>query len=162
MKRQICATLTLATFVSLGLFVAHQRAAGTPPQQPVAIPTAFKTAVEGINIVYANVVYDETDHKPALEVTIQNNTPRSAIAVLLTSGESNHSTGYGRGGTREHPILSPFGTFTMRFQASGLIPDKPLAVSAVVWDDGTASGYPLHAERFGKMVTKGLDKAGGQ
>jgi hypothetical protein len=162
LKRQVFLALAIATFITLGLFVAHQRAAGTPPQQHIAIPTAFKSAVEGVNIVYAKVVYDETDGKPALEVTIQNNTPRSVIAILLTSSESNHSSGYGSGGTRENPILSPFGSFTMRYQASGLIADKPLAVSAVVWDDGTASGYPLHAERFRQNVAKGMVKAGDQ
>ena len=47
--------------VTVCLAIAHKRVEAIPPQELVRIPRAFKSAIEGINIVGINVVYDGLD-----------------------------------------------------------------------------------------------------
>lgn len=153
MKKRIFACIAMVGSVTVCLAIAHKRVEGIPPQELVRIPSAFKTAIEGINIVGINVVYDELG-SPVLDVTIRNNTSRNVTAILLESITPTHSSGKGLGSPRENPILPAFGSGTMKFQASSLLENAPLIVAAVIWDDGTASGLPKSAERFKKTLTE--------
>ena len=73
-------------FVTVCFAIAHKRVeGGIPPQELVRMPSAFRTAVEGINIISINVVYSELDNKPVLDVTIYNNTARN-VRGILTGG----------------------------------------------------------------------------
>lgn len=157
MKKRIFACIAMVGFVTVCLAIPQKRVEGIPPQELVRIPSAFETAIEGINIVGINVVYDKLNN-PELDVTIRNNTSRNVTTILLQSITSNHSSGYGLGSPREHPMLPAFGTGTMKFQASGLLENAPLTVAAVIWDDGTTSGLPKVAERFKKAITQAAEQ----
>jgi hypothetical protein len=61
MKKRLFACIAMIGFVTVGFAIAHKRVRGIPPQELVRIPAAFKTAIEGINIVGINVVYDELE-----------------------------------------------------------------------------------------------------
>jgi hypothetical protein len=159
MKRRIFAAIAMVGFVTVCLAISQKGAAGIPAQNLVRMPSSFKTAVEGIEIVGINVVYSELDNKPSLDVTIRNNTARNVTTILLESITSNHSSGYGLGSARENPLLPAFGTFTMKFSASGLLDNAPLTVAAVIWDDGTTSGLPQKAERMKKALTDAAEQA---
>lgn len=149
MRKPIFATLVLAASVAglLLIIAAPEREdANIPPQEIVEIPP-FASAVEGVEIISGHIV-DETVGK-AVEVTIQNNTPRKIIAIQLWNGTSGHGRGIG---SSENPLIAPGGQFTMRFQVGNLTPGKPIAVSSVVWDDETASGYPFQTRNFGREI----------
>lgn len=158
MKRRVFAAVATVGLVILCLAISHKGEAGIPSQELVRMPSAFKTAVEGIDIVGINVVY-QRDNSPALDVTIRNNTARNVTMILLESITPNHSSGYGLGSARENPLLPAFGTTTMKFDASGLLEDAPLTVAAVIWDDGSTSGLPQKAERMKKAITDAAEQA---
>ena len=158
MKKRIFSCIAMVGVVTVCLAIAHKRVEGIPAQELVRIPRAFKSAIEGINIVGINVVYDELNN-PVLDVTIQNNTSRNVTAILIQSITSKHSSGYGRGSPRENPILPAFGRGTMKFQASSLLENAPLTVAAVIWDDGTTSGLPKPAERMKQAITQAAEQA---
>jgi len=158
MKKRTFAGIAMLGFVTVCLAVAHKRVQGIPPQELVRMPSAFKTAVEGIDIVGINVVYDKLN-EPVLDVTIRNNTSRSVTTVLLQSVTPTHSSGEGLGSSRENPMLPAFGSGTMKFKASSLLEHAPLMVAAVIWDDGTASGLPKIAERMKKASTEAAEHA---
>jgi len=153
MKKRIFAGIAMLGLVTVCLALAYKRVEGIPPQQQVRMPSSFKTAIEGIDIVGVNVVYDDLND-PVLDVTIRNNTSRSVTAILLQSVTPTHSSGEGLGSPRENPMLPAFGSGTMKFKASSLLENAPLMVAAVIWDDGTASGLPKSAERFRKTLTE--------
>jgi hypothetical protein len=157
MKKRIFSCIAMVGLVTVCLAIAHKPVEGIPPQELVRIPSSFKTAIEGINIVGINVVYDESN-SPVLDVTIHNNTSRNVTAILLESITPSHSSGHGLGSPRENPILPAFGSGTMKFQASSLLENAPLTVSAVIWDDGTTSGLPGPAERFKKGITQAAEQ----
>lgn len=159
-NRIIAAAIVGVAIVCLA--VSYKRVGGAPNQELVRMPSAFKTAIEGINIVGINLVYEGPDNKPVLDVTIHNNTSRNVMAIELLSITSTDSSGYGRGSPRETPILPAFGTTTMKFQASALFADAPLSVAAVVWDDGSASGYPSRATQFKETIFKYSKNGGSQ
>ena len=158
MKKRIFSCIAMVGFVTVCLAIAHKRVQGTPPQELVRMPSSFKTAIEGINIVGINVVYDESNN-PVLDVTIQNNTSRNVTAILLQSITPTHSSGEGLGSPRENPMLPAFGSVTMKFKASSLLENAPLLVAVVIWDDGTTSGLPKVAERMKKSTTEAAEQA---
>lgn len=144
--------------VTVCLAIAHKPVEGIPPQELVRIPSSFKTAVEGINIVGINAVHDELQGQ-VLDVTIHNNTSRNVTTILLYSVTPNHSSGEGTGSSPENPMLPAFGSVTMKFKASSLLENAPLMVAVVIWDDGTTSGLPGDAERFKKYITQANEQA---
>jgi hypothetical protein len=152
MKKRILAGIAMLGLVTLCLAVAHKRVEGIPQQELVRMPSSFKTAIEGIDIIGINVVYDESG-SPVLDVTIHNNTSRSVTAILLQSITPTHSSGRGLGSPRENPMLPAFRSGTMKFQASSLLENAPLLVAAVIWDDGSTSGLPKEGERMKKAIT---------
>lgn len=161
MKKRIFTCIAIVGLVIVCLALVQRRAeGGIPSQELVRMPSGFKTAIEGINIIGINVVYEGPDNAPVLDVTIHNSTSRNVIAIEVLSITSTDQNGYGRGSSREKPMLPAFGTTTMKFQASSLIADAPLAVSAVVWDDGSGSGYPTRATEFKDTIFK-YSKTGG-
>lgn len=155
MKRNVLILLLLSLVGGLTL-VAIGRKRAARPQELVAIP-AFKSGVEGVEVSSMGVSADSTG-AATLQVLIVNHTPKVGIGVLLTSG----GAGQELGGTREGPALPAFGTCTMTFNAANLQPDKPLALSAVVWEDGTSSGYPVWADIYKKKVSERLSKDAAQ
>ena len=145
-------------FVTVCFAITHKRVEAIPPQELVRMPSAFKTAVEGINIISINVVDSELTNEPVLDVTIYNSTARNVRGIHLQSITSKHSSGYGRGSPDSPTILPAFGTLTMKFQASGLLENAPLTVAVVFWDDGTTSGYPKVAERLKKSLAQAAEQ----
>jgi hypothetical protein len=159
MKKRIFTCIALLGFVTVCLTIAHKRVEAIPPQELVRMPSAFKTAVEGINIVSTNVGYSEPDNKPVLNVTIYNSTNRNVRGIVLQSITSKDSSGYGLGSPNSPTILPAFGTTTMKFQASALLENAPLAVAVVFWEDGTANGYPRAVERLKKSLAQATEQA---
>jgi hypothetical protein len=153
MKKRIFTCIAMLGFVTVCLAIAHKRVEGIPQQELVRLPSSFKTAIEGINIVGINVVYDELNN-PVLDVTIRNNTARNVTTIFLESITPTHSSGEGLGSPRENPMLPAFGSVTMKFKASSLLENAPLMVSVVVWDDGTTSGLPKPAEHIKEAIAK--------
>nr|MBA3513377.1 hypothetical protein [Pyrinomonadaceae bacterium] len=129
MKRQIAAIVILALVGGLTLFLVtrNQVVATIPAQAELIVIPPFKSGVEGVAIVSADVVYDPVA-APSLQLEIQNNTARSVVGVHVNSGTS----GQGRSGDSGRPFLQPFGSATMMFPVSNLTPAKPLSISAVV------------------------------
>jgi len=151
--KKIFSCIAMLGFVTVCLVIADKRVEAIPQQELAWIPSGFETAIEGINIVGINVVYNESSN-PELDVTIQNNTSRNVTAILLESITPTSSSGNGRGSSRENPILPAFGSVTMKFHPSYPAENAPLVVAAVIWDDGTASGLPKAAEDFRKTLTE--------
>jgi hypothetical protein len=159
MKKRIFSCVAMLGFVTVGFAIAHKRVeGGIPAQELVRMPSAFKTAFEGINIVGINLVYDQFNDQ-VLDVTIRNNTARNVRGILLESITSNHSSGYGLGSADSSTILPAFGTMTMKFQASSLLENAPLTVAVIFWEDGTTSGDPKVAERLKKSVARAAEQA---
>lgn len=158
MKKRIFASIATVGFVTVCLAIAHKRAEAIPPQELVRMPSSFKTAIEGINIVGVNVVYDEPN-EPVLDVTIHNSTSRNVTTILLQSITPTHSSGEGLGSPRANPMLPAFGSVTMKFKASSLLENAPLLVAVVFWDDGTTSGLPKPAELMKKSISKAAAQA---
>lgn len=154
MKKRIFACIAIVGFVTVGFAISHKRVEAIPPQEIVAMPSVFKTAVEGINIISVNLRHSELDDKPVLDVTLYNNTARNVRGILLQSITSNESSGYGLGSPDSPTMLPAFGTVTMKFQASALLESAPLTVAVVFWEDGTTSGYPKVAERLKKSLAQ--------
>ena len=157
MKKRIFACIALVGSVTVCLAIAHKQVEAIPPQELVRMPSSFKTAIEGINIVGVNVVHDESN-SPVLDVTLHNSTSRNVTTILLQSVTPTHSSGHGLGSPRENPMLPAFGSATMKFQASSLIENAPLLVAVVIWDDGTTSGLPKPAERMQKSLTEAAEQ----
>ena len=157
MKKRIFACIAMVGCVTVGLALAQKRVEGIPPQELVRMPSSFKTAVEGIDIISINVVYNELDHTPVLDVTIYNNTARNVRGILLESITSTHRSGYGLGSPDSPTILPAFGTTTMKFQVSGLLENATLTVAVVFWEDGTSSGNPKVAERLKKNLAEAAE-----
>jgi hypothetical protein len=114
-------------------------------QDLIPIP-AFSSAVEGVEITNARVVPDSAEH-PALEVQVSNTTNKAITYLVLSSGEGSQGSGGG-------VVIQPYGTLTTKFPVGNLEAGKPLVVSAVVWQDGTTTGYPFQAE----IARKGIEK----
>jgi hypothetical protein len=140
----IILTLSICGIVYL---IPTPKPVAATPQEATQLPQ-FASGVEGVEIVAARIVKETAGE--AVEVTIQNNTPRKVIAVQLWCGTTGNARGIG---TVENPMIPPNGgQFTMRFQVANLTEGKPLAVSAVVWDDETGSGYPFQSRNFERQI----------
>jgi len=129
-----------------------------PAQDVVSSIPALTSRVQGVEIVNAELSADSTG-APIIKVLVVNHTSKAVVELLLTSG----GTGQALGGTREHPTLPAFGSVSATFNVFNLKPDEPLRLSAVVWEDGTSSGYPYWADGiFKKKVNERLEREAAQ
>lgn len=128
--------------IALTMFGVAGAVAIKSNQQRTGLPRTI-SKVKNLEVVSVTLENEGQPDATAV-IEVHNNSYKAVVAVAIESGDGINSSGINKNGFIDddppQTVIEPFGVLTMRMPLSNLIPNTPLRVSGIFYEDGTEEG----------------------
>ena len=144
--------LGISCVVSVVVLSARIQSQSKQPKDWLRSIPGVESKVKNLQIINPRIVRAGTE-MPGVEFEVLNNSDKAVMAIEISCGK--HSIAKDGLEDEENPtaLIEPYGT--LQAEMSGqLEPDKPLVITAAVFDDGKEEGISSSIELMHKVRTR--------